>query len=75
VSWETLGSLRADAFLMDKVNNHNPAFGYNTFEGFIEEDCVQALEQIINENSKWKLKRVNVGKKMMMECTFCNCVI
>jgi hypothetical protein len=72
---ETLGSLRADAFLMDKVNNHNPAFGYNTFEGFIEEDCVQALEQIINENSKWKLKRVNVGKKMMMECTFCNCVI
>jgi hypothetical protein len=22
---ETLGSLRADAFLMDKVNNHNPA--------------------------------------------------
>jgi len=49
---ETLGSLRADAFLMDKVNNHNPAFGYNTFEGFIEEDCVQALEQIINEKFK-----------------------
>ncbi len=49
---ETLDSLRADAFLMDKVNNHNPAFGYNSFEGFIEEDCVQALEQVINEKFK-----------------------
>src|SRR5713226_3636956 len=49
---ETLDSLRADAFLMDKVNNHNPAFGYNSFEGFIEEDCVQALEQVINEKLK-----------------------
>jgi hypothetical protein len=37
---------------MDKVLNHNPAFGYNTFEGYIEEDCVQALEQIINERLK-----------------------
>ena len=39
----------ADAFVRDKVHNHNPAFGYNSFEGLIEEDCVQALEQIINE--------------------------
>ncbi len=46
---ETLDTLRADAFLMDKVNNHNPSFGYNSFEGFIQEDCVQALEQIISE--------------------------
>lgn len=49
---ETLYSLRADAFLIDKVSNHNPSFGYNSFEGFIEEDCVQALEQIINEKLK-----------------------
>jgi cell fate (sporulation/competence/biofilm development) regulator YmcA (YheA/YmcA/DUF963 family) len=49
---ETLYSLRSDAFLMDKVNNHNRSFGYNSFEGFIEEDCVQALEQIINEKLK-----------------------
>jgi hypothetical protein len=48
----TLDLLRGDAFLMDKVNNHNPAFGYNSFEGFIEEDCVQALEQVINEKFK-----------------------
>lgn len=47
-----LSLLKEDEFLMDKVLNHNPAFGYNTFEGFIEEDCVQALEQIINEKLK-----------------------
>jgi hypothetical protein len=46
---KVLDTLRADAFLMDKINNHNPGFGYNSFEGFIEEDCVQAFEQIINE--------------------------
>lgn len=46
---KTLSLLEDDEFLMDKVLNHNPAFGYNSFEGFIEEDCVQALEQIINE--------------------------
>jgi len=49
---EALDSLRSDAFLLDKLNNHNPAFGYNSFEGFIEEDCVQAMEQVINEKFK-----------------------
>lgn len=49
---EALDSLRSDAFLLDRVNNHNPAFGYNSFEGFVEEDCVQALEQVINEKFK-----------------------
>jgi len=44
-----LNLLKKDEFLMDKVLNHNPSFGYNSFEGFIEEDCVQAIEQIINE--------------------------
>lgn len=46
---KTLGLLKKDQFLMNKVLNHDPSFGYNSFEGFIEEDCVQALEQIINE--------------------------
>ena len=45
----TLSSFENDEFLMEKIRNHDPAYGYNTFEGFIEEDCVQALEQIINE--------------------------
>lgn len=46
---QTVSLLRNDDFLMDKILNHDPSFGYNTFEGFVEEDCVQALEQIINE--------------------------
>jgi hypothetical protein len=46
---ETTFMLKKDEFLMDKVLNHNPAYGYNSFEGFIEEDCVQALDQIISE--------------------------
>lgn len=44
-----LNLLKEDRFLMDKVLNHNPAFRYNSFEGFVEEDCVQALEQVVNE--------------------------
>jgi hypothetical protein len=44
-----LQSLRSDTFLMDKVEHHNPSYGYNTLEGLEEEDCVQALEQIIAE--------------------------
>ncbi|HEY3251018.1 MAG TPA: hypothetical protein VGK25_07855, partial [Ignavibacteria bacterium] len=42
-------SFKKDEFLMDKVLNHNPSFGYNTLDGLFEEDCVQALDQIINE--------------------------
>jgi hypothetical protein len=45
----SLQSLRADAFLMDKVEHHNTSFGYNTLEGLEEEDSVQALEQILAE--------------------------
>jgi hypothetical protein len=44
-----LQSLRSDGFLMDKVEHHNRSYGYNTLEGLEEEDCVQALEQIIAE--------------------------
>jgi hypothetical protein len=46
---KAIESLRGDEFLMDKVLNHNPSFGYNTLEGLIEEDCVQALDQLISE--------------------------
>ena len=44
-----LERLKDDAFLMEKVLNHNPSFGYNSFEGYIEENVVRALDQIINE--------------------------
>ncbi len=49
---KTLYLLKQDQFLTDKIENHNPAFGYNSFEGYLEEDCVQALEQIIDEKLK-----------------------
>jgi hypothetical protein len=59
---DALDVLRNDEFLMDKVGNHNKSFGYNSFEGFVEEDCVQALEQLICEklgvanepHARWK---------------------
>ena len=41
--------MRRDADLMDRVLHHDRAYGYNSFEGVVEEDSVQALEQIINE--------------------------
>ncbi len=47
---EAVEALRHDPFLMDKVLHHNPSFGYNEFEGFVEEDCVQALEQSITQS-------------------------
>ncbi len=46
---KTLDLLRKDEFLMDKVEHHNPSFGYNSFEGYLEENCVRALDQIICE--------------------------
>lgn len=44
-----LESLKSDEFLMDKILNHNPVWGYNSFEGYVEENCVRALDQYINE--------------------------
>jgi hypothetical protein len=31
------------------VQHHDPSFGYNTTAGYIEEDSVQALEQLVSE--------------------------
>jgi hypothetical protein len=42
-----LDSLRGDPFLMNKVEHHDPSFGYNTLGGLVEEDSVQALEEVI----------------------------
>jgi hypothetical protein len=41
--------LSKDPLIEDKVKHHDPSFGYNTAAGYIEEDSVQALEQIIAE--------------------------
>jgi hypothetical protein len=44
-----LASLKGDGFLMGKIKNHNPSFGYNSLESYVEEDCVRALEQLVQE--------------------------
>jgi len=45
-----LDSLHADPYLMNKVEHHDPSFGYNTLDGMVEEDCVQALEEVVAEH-------------------------
>jgi len=51
-----IGLLGEDPLVQDKVRHHDPSFGYNTASGYIEEDSVQALEQIVSES-------FNVGRQ------------
>lgn len=44
-----LDLLAADPFFKNRVEHHNTSFGYNTADGLAEEDCVQALEEVIAE--------------------------
>ncbi len=46
---KVIWSFEKDEFVMDKVNNHNKSLGYNTLDGLFEEDCVQVMDQLINE--------------------------
>jgi hypothetical protein len=41
--------LSSDPLIVDKVKHHDPSFGYNTAPGYVEEDSVQALEEIVSE--------------------------
>ena len=41
--------LASEPLVIDKVRHHEPALGYNTAAGYVEEDSVQALEQIVSE--------------------------
>ncbi len=41
--------LSRDPLIVDNVTHHDPSFGYNTAAGYIDEDSVQALEQIVAE--------------------------
>jgi len=41
--------LSRDPLIRDKVENHNKSFGYNSVPGYVEEDSVQALEEIVCE--------------------------
>ena len=44
-----VAALSRDPLLSKIVAEHNPSFGYTTIAGYIEEDAVQALEQIVSE--------------------------
>jgi hypothetical protein len=46
---EAIDLLGRDPLVVDKVQHHDPSFGYNTTAGYIEEDSVQALEQLVSE--------------------------
>jgi hypothetical protein len=46
---QAIDVLGKDPTVMDKVQHHDPSFGYNTAPGYIEEDSVQALEEIVSE--------------------------
>lgn len=42
-------TLQNDSFLVERFEAHDPAFGYNTWDRFIEENCVRALDLTISE--------------------------
>jgi hypothetical protein len=45
-----LEKLRQDPVLCEHFETHDPAFGYNTWHGYVEENCVRALDQVICEH-------------------------
>jgi len=44
-----IDQLGRDPLVSDKVAHHDRSFGYNSASGYIEEDSVQALEQVVSE--------------------------
>lgn len=44
-----IATLEKDPLMMRILKEHDPAFGYNTMEGIVNEDTVEALDQIIAE--------------------------
>lgn len=44
-----LATMTRDPLLTRVLTDHDPSFGYNTMEGILNEDTVQALEQIVSE--------------------------
>ncbi len=45
----SLAELENDPWMKSIVNDHDPAFGYNSFEGVLNEDSTSALDQIVSE--------------------------
>lgn len=47
-----LAVLDADPLMVRILNEHDPSFGYNSMEGILNENTVQALDQIVSERLK-----------------------
>ncbi|NIP18435.1 MAG: hypothetical protein GWM87_09960 [Xanthomonadales bacterium] len=46
---DSLEPLRSDPWMISIVEDHDPAFGYNSFVGVLNEDSAQALDQLVAE--------------------------
>ena len=46
---ELLSDFRTDPWFMSIVRDHDPRFGYNSFEGVVDEGSTQALDQIVSD--------------------------
>ena len=44
-----LADLAADPWMVSIVEDHDPKYGYNSFDGVVNEDSTQALDQIVSE--------------------------
>ena len=49
VAKAALAALKADPLFPRVAREHNPQWGYNSVEGLLNEDCCQALDQLISE--------------------------
>jgi hypothetical protein len=65
--------LKNDAFLMERFENRDVAIGYNTFETYVEENSVRALDEVINskygfapyKTAKRRWKKQNNGMHVL----------
>jgi len=46
---DAIEALQKDPFISEKFTTHNTDFGYNSFTGYVEENCVRALDQFVSE--------------------------
>ena len=47
--WKALAILENDPWMQSMVNDHDPAYGYQTFRGIVNEDSTRALDQLVSE--------------------------
>ncbi|MGE0596831.1 MAG: hypothetical protein AB7P07_10710 [Hyphomonadaceae bacterium] len=47
--WARLERLQSDPWMNSIVVNHDPRFGYNSFDGVVDEGSTQALDQVVAE--------------------------